>query len=280
MKTIEATIPVLRMLASLRGKHWMIRPDMIERFALSALEIPSIRADSDEEDDDSDYFPMREPMCLNSNGTAIIWIKGALMDECPNIYEKLGLATRYCTIVCETECAIERGCNSILYAVDSPGGTVAGNQETCEFIMNLTVPTAAHCLGMACSAAYKLSASTDIITAAQSADVGNIGVILKWADCTGFWEEMGIKFKALTNQGADLKSTFHIEPDPTQLAFLQQMIDEDGAQFRAWVELCRPGIDPEVFRAGWYSGTKAESLGLIDGISNMNDAIAAIGSRV
>ena len=42
---------------------------------------------------------------------------------------------------------------------------------------------------------------------------------------------------------------------------------EHGAAFRATVEGNRPNIDAEVFRAGWYSGEKAISLGLIDTVS-------------
>jgi ClpP class serine protease len=67
-----------------------------------------------------------------------------------------------------------------------------------------------------------------------------------------------------------------VEPDQTQLAFLQAKIDEMGGQFRQWVQGNRAKIDPEVFRAGWYSGKQAESLGLVNAISNYTDAISKI----
>lgn len=265
---LTPNISQLRMLASIKAQQWMIRPDLVGEFALSALEV----SDRGEEFNYADYYPMRQAMAIDGNGIATVEIKGALLNSAPKIYEKLGLATTYATIIAETEQAIDGGAKGILYRVSSPGGTVAGNIEASSFIANLELPTGVFCSGLACSAAYKLSAGADFILATASAEVGNIGTILSWMDCTEFWRENGIEMKALTNEGADLKSTFHTEPDETQIAFLQESINEAGAQFRAHVEAGRPNIDAEVFRAGWYSGERAESLGLIDGIGTESDA--------
>ena len=246
----------------------MIRPDMVGEFALSALEV----GEREESFNYADYYPMRQAASIDGNGIATVEIKGALLNSSPKIYEKLGLATTYGTIIEETQAALDTGAKAVLFRVSSPGGTVAGNIEAASFIASLKAPTGVFCSGLACSAAYKLSAGADFILATHSAEVGNIGTILSWADCTEFWRENGIEMKALTNEGADLKSTFHLEPDESQLAFLQESINEAGAAFRAHVEASRPNIDAEVFRAGWYSGERAEALGLIDGTGNEQDA--------
>jgi ClpP class serine protease len=76
---------------------------------------------------------------------------------------------------------------------------------------------------------------------------------------------MGVEFHCMTNEGADLKGTFRDSPmTDSQREFLQEQLNEHGAAFRETVEGNRAGIDPEVFRAGWYSGEKAVELGLID----------------
>jgi capsid assembly protease len=255
------------MLASIKGQQWMIRPDLVSEFALSALEAPTMSSDLLAE-----YYPMRKASEVDANGIAIVEAKGALLNSGPRIYEKLGIATYYGTIISEMSAAIDAGAQGILLDVNSPGGTVAGNAEAAAFIAASPIPVEAFVSGMACSAAYKLAAGSSAIIASQSASVGNIGTILSWMDCDEFWASQGITMKALTNQGADLKSTFHLEPDETQIEFLQESINEAGAAFRAHVEAYRPGIDSEVFRAGWYSGERAESLGLIDGIGGMQDA--------
>lgn len=268
MKTISPTTAQLRMLASVKSQTWLIRPEAVQNFAMSALE-----ASEKTEVERSDayleqFYNLRQAAFIDADGIAHIQIVGALLFSCPAIYEKLGLATRYETLIAEIEGAEAAGAKAILFHVDSPGGTVAGVIEAGEAIASVGIPTAAHCHGLACSAAYWLTAGTQAVFASPSATVGNIGAIISWADCSKFWEDMGITFKALTSEGADLKSTFHLEPDEAQLAFLQASIDEAGAQFRDHVTAGRTAagaeLDPEVFRAGWYSGETAWNLGLVD----------------
>lgn len=111
-----------------------------------------------------------------------------------------------------------------------------------------------------------IAASTQRIIATETAMVGNIGTILAWWDYSQMMRQVGIEPKAITNEGATLKSTFHVEPNEEQMAFLQESVNEAGATFRSFVEQQRQGIDPEVFRAGWYSGQRALALGLVDEI--------------
>jgi len=273
MTTITPTIGQLRMLSSLRGQQWMVRPDAIQTFALAALDVPE-KANALNITTE-DFFELRPEPSIGADGVGHVYIQGMLVASCPPIYEKLGLAVRYSTIQDETEDLIEKGATHILYHMDSPGGTVAGNIECANFIRDLSVPTASHCHGLACSACYKLASATGQIIASESAQVGNIGTILSWQDCTEFWAMQGIEFKALTSEGADLKSTFHLEPNETQLAFLQESLDEAGGAFREFVATGRAKagatVDPEIWRAGWYSGEHAQMLGLIDGIGTAQD---------
>lgn len=274
MTSITPTISQLRMLASLRGHQWMVRPDAIQSFALAALDVPeksnALNITTE------DFFELRpEPSITDEIGH--VFIQGMLVSSCPPIYEKLGLAVCYPTIQREISGLIDSGVAAIVFHVDSPGGTVAGNIELAKFIQAMTVPTASHCHGLACSAAYKLVSATGFIVANESAQVGNVGTIMSWADCSEFWASNGIEFKALVSEGAELKSTFHLEPDETQLAFLQESIDEAGGAFREFVSSGRSKagatVDPEVWRAGWYSGEHALSLGLIDTIGPAQDAV-------
>lgn len=268
---ITPTIRQLRMLASVKGQQWLIREDKLQEFALQALELQEPCEGL--EIDISDLYTMRKPVEMTPDGVAVIQIRGALMHEAPGIYEKLGMVTRYSTIIDEISTAEDAGAQGIFFEIDSPGGTVAGCIEAARAIAAITVPTLGYCSGMACSAAYKLAAGMDGLVATPSAQVGNIGTILSWMDCTEFWREMGVEMKAITSEGADLKSTFHLEPDEKQVAFLQDGVNEAGEMFREWVSTHR-NVSPEVFRAGWYSGDHAEMLGLTDGQASRAEALA------
>jgi ClpP class serine protease len=71
-----------------------------------------------------------------------------------------------------------------------------------------------------------------------------------------------------------------LEPDETQLEFLQESINSAGEAFRDHVTEGRTNagamLDPEVFRAGWYSGDKALELGLADAIATRAEARDAV----
>jgi len=274
MNTITPTIGQLRMLASLRGQQWLARPDAIQAYALAALDVPE-KANSINIQFE-DFFELRPSSYLDTNGIGHVHVHSMLMASCPAIYEKLGLVTRYSTIIADTQAMIDGGARAILFHINSPGGTVSGNIEASKFAQSLTIPTASYCHGLACSAAYKFAAGTGAIIASESAQVGNIGTIMAWDDCSEFWAKQGIEFKALVSEGADLKSTFHLEPDETQRAFLQASIDEAGAVFREHVAAGRAAagatLDPEIWRAGWYDGEHAMQLGLIDQIGTAQDA--------
>jgi protease-4 len=217
----------------------------------------------------SDFIVPRHAAGVHEEtGEAFVHIKGALGDAMPPIWEKAG-NTDYRTLRLELA-AIRDKASSLTLVIDSPGGMVAGLAEAAQAIAAVgeVMPVRARVDGMACSAAYYLACAADTIEASPSSDVGNIGTVMAWMDATDFFESMGATFNVLTNEGADLKGMFHTAGrlSESQIAFLQDQVNEMGADFRAVVEGARPDIDPEVFRAGWYSGEKAKSLGLIDSI--------------
>jgi ClpP class serine protease len=214
-----------------------------------------------------DFFQLR-PESKIENGIGMIWIQGLLTNDVPKIYEKAGIVTTYDTIKSEIEGLILAGAQAIQININSGGGSVNGAIELSRWIASIPVATAAFVTSCACSAAYMIAASADRITASETAMVGNIGTIISWTDYTAFDERMGIAEKALTNEGATLKSTFHMEPNEEQLAFLQETINQHGKAFADFV-LSKRGVDMEVFKAGWYSGQKALDLRLVDNLTEI-----------
>lgn len=235
-------------------------------FACEATQIrAAINASVLDDVDIDDFYDLRKnPEIIE--GVGHIHIKSMLTNGAPKIYEKLGIVTSYDTIKTEIEGAMMAGAGAIVLHINSGGGSVNGAFELARWIAALEIPTASVVTSCACSAAYMLASATNRIEATETAIVGNIGAIMAWYDYTGLLREMGIEAKALTNEGATLKSTFHLEPNAEQLAFLQESINQTGEKFKAFVSERRPDLDPEVFRAGWYAGESALALGLIDEI--------------
>ena len=236
-------------------------------FACEASQIRAVVNASVYDDVEIDDFYTLRPAASIDEGIGHIHVQGMLMNGAPKIYEKLGMVTSYDTIKAEIEGALMAGVGAIVLHINSGGGSVNGAIELSRYVASLPVETVAMVTSCACSAAYMLASATNRIVATETAMIGNIGVILSWYDYTEFMRDMGIEAKAITNEGATLKSTFHTEPNAEQLAFLQESVNETGEKFKAFVMAQRPEIDAEVFRAGWYSGERALALGLADEIS-------------
>ncbi len=276
---MNLTVTQIKMIAALAADQWMVNDHSAARLGLAAMELsarnPKESYWTDEEL--SDHYTLRRKAFMDDEGIAHIEVRGAMVADCAPLYERVGLAIRYSTIIAESEAAVQAGAVGILYKINSPGGTVSGNAEAAEAVMNVGVPTVAFCEGLACSAAYKLAAGCSSIVASKSAQVGNIGTIYSWTDWSKFMEKWGVEAKAITNDEATLKSIFYLQPNEEQLAFLQDSANRHGQEFREHVvkgrERADAKLDDEVWRAGWYSGDLAMSLGLVDGIGNYAGAI-------
>ena len=212
-----------------------------------------------------DFYNFR-PSPSIENGLGTISIQGMLTNGVPAIYEKIGIVTSYDSIKHEIEDLLEQGAQAINFVINSGGGSANGAIELSRYIASLSVPTAATVTSCACSAAYMLASATNRIVISETAQIGNIGTIMSWYDYTQYQRNIGVEAKAITNEGATLKSTFHLEPNAEQLAFLQETANQHGETFQAFVSERRPALDEEVFRAGWYLGQRAIDLGLADEI--------------
>jgi protease-4 len=234
-------------------------------YACDASQLKAAMTASLDEIEIDDFYNLR-PKASLENGIGTIHIQGMLTNGVPAIYQIVGIVTSYDSIEDEIEDLLEQGAQAINFVINSGGGSVNGAIELSRYIASLSVPTAATVTSCACSAAYMLASATNRIVISETAQIGNIGTIMTWYDYTQYERNIGVEAKAITNEGATLKSTFHLEPNAEQLAFLQESANQFGEAFQSFVSERRPDLDDEVFRAGWYSGQKAIDLGLADEI--------------
>jgi len=240
----------------------LLAPQQI--FACDALHYRKAITASIDDIEIDDFYQLRQAAQI-VDGVGIISVQGLLTNDVPAIYEKVGIVTTYNTIRAEIEGAIMAGAGAIELRINSGGGSVNGAIELSRYIASLSVPTVAFVTSCACSAAYMLASATDYIAATETAQIGNIGTIMTWTDYSENHRMNGLQEKAITNEGATLKSTFYLEPNAEQLAFLQESANQFGETFKSFVSEQR-NVDDEVFRAGWYSGDRALQLGLVDEI--------------
>jgi len=182
----------------------------------------------------------REPLPFtNRGGVAVIPIKGVILKDVPWLYDLFGInatstrrvAASVCAALADTDVA------SILLAVDSPGGTVAGVQELADIIFEArdAKPLNAHIEDLGASAAYWLASQASHIAANETAAVGGIGVYTVYYDRSEQAAALGIKVHVIASgeyKGAGVPGS---SLTGKQLAAIQDRVDGIAAIFQAAV---------------------------------------------
>jgi signal peptide peptidase SppA len=215
----------------------------------------------------------KEFSALDENGIANIDIYGVTGKRLSSIEKACG-ACDYNDLEAEIGLALEAGAKAILFTIDSGGGAAIGCSEIANLIAGLSIPTAAFVDNVCASAAYYMASGADYIICTNSALIGSIGVIAPWVDASMMYSLVGLKFEAITNEGADLKATGHGPSlTPEQREYLQGQVNDLAREFKEFVAANRPAsLSQEVWRAGAYHGSRAVALGLADRIGTIQDA--------
>jgi ClpP class serine protease len=144
--------------------------------------------------------------------TAYIAVSGPLSIEGPDFWDLIfGYGgTSYKAI----QGAIDRardddGVKSVVFDVDSPGGTVAGVDETWQKHKALSAekPTEVRAGSRLASAAYWISTpATTVLAASPTSEIGSIGVLVATYDWSKWEESIGIKEIVITSSKAPDKA--------------------------------------------------------------------------
>lgn len=225
-----------------------------------------IRADWQDDNDDTDVWGDPIPSMKMMGSVAVIPIKGIIATGYPSIYQKFG----YCDldkVACDLQKAMDdASCQAIALRVDSPGGTLRALPEFASMVAaaNQKKLVAARIDGMGCSAAYYASAGAGCISCAPSASVVNIGVYQVNWDMTKAFEAFGYRvevFKSGAYKAAGYPGTSLTDAQKTEI---QDTVDSLGADFRAHVAANRPNADEANMQGQCFLGSKAVQLGFAD----------------
>ena len=128
-----------------------------------------------------------------------------------------------------------------------------------------------------CSAAYWLASQCGTVTCTHSANVGSIGVILSWIDCSEAMAKEG--YKLVCYQGGRLKSAgidgreMTAEEDAMFKGRVSKLYDE----FREVVTAARPQITDESMQGQAFFGSEAIAAGLVDYVAaDLDEVIEAL----
>lgn len=164
--------------------------------------------------------------------------------------------------------------DSIIMAIDSPGGTVDGTAALGKIIKETQKPIVAYIDGQAASAAYWLASQADYIIGENRAEVGSIGVMLSFADMRPKWEKEGVKFHDLfAEQSKDKNRDFLNILGGKYDIYIKEKLNPLADDFINVVKSSRQNVlDTQLTGKMFFSQDVVGSL--VDEIGNLDHAIA------
>lgn len=161
--------------------------------------------------------------------------------------------------------------------VDSGGGTVAASQEIADLIAEHPNPVVISMADQAASGGYYISVGADRIVAQPGTLTGSIGVIIPRFDPSGLLDELGVELDVIhTGEHKDMAVPGQLDDEERQL--LQDLSDDLYDQFVADVAEGRDLPESEVTELATgqvYTGEDALSLGLVDELGGVEEAVGA-----
>ncbi len=234
-----------------------------------------------DEDEDEAMASLLEVHALAR--VAVVYIHGALFKGAPDWYARFGIINHDLVMRICDELASEAGnIETVIFSINSPGGTVNGTLELAHRIESLReagITTLAYTDRLCGSAGYQLACACEAIFAAPTARVGSIGTIVSFPTDKGFWEQMGFKWETFTSSPLKAIGYPGRGLNSEEREWMQQQINQSGQAFFEYVRSHRAGIAEAAFNGQAFQAQFGPE-GLVDSTDHhcFKDFMAAIAS--
>lgn len=213
------------------------------------------------------------------DGVAIIPVEGPMFRRA-NLFTQFSGATSYDVLARDLAQALaDPMVDAVLLNIDSPGGEVTGTSEFAQMIAAADKPVWAYVGGTGASAAYWIASAADRIIAADTAEIGSIGVM---AGMTMREPRAGEKSYTFVSSQSPRKNA-----DPGTEAGasdIQARVDSLASVFISAVAKNR-GISESVVLESFGAGAvfvaaEAEKRGMIDSIGTFEKTLQSLRQEI
>lgn len=218
-----------------------------------------------------------------AGSVAIIPVYGVIAPRM-NIFSAYSGGTTFQTLTSQLrEAMANADVKTIVFDIDSPGGSVAGGPEFAAEVMRARAkkPIIGQIQYTGASAAYQLAAACTEVVAAPSACSGSIGVYWMHDNLSEAFAQLGIKRTFISAGEGKVDGNETEALSERAAARRQATVDSMYSQFVATVVQGRgKGMTPERVRSEWkafvYESADALTLGLIDAIATLDETITRV----
>lgn len=169
----------------------------------------------------------------------------------------------------------------VVIRIHSPGGGVTATdimaRDLAAFKQQTGLPIVACLMDVSAGGAYYLALGADRIIAHPTTITGGVGVILNLYNLQDSLMQFNIR-PVTIKAGENIDAGTPVQPLPVKVEErLQKIADEFHARFIARVHQSRPltvGLDKRTFDGRIFTAMEAKSLGLVDQIGYLDDAVS------
>jgi len=220
------------------------------------------------------------------DGVAIIPVNGVLAKRANLMTQVSGMSSTELIGRDFKQALNDPAVQAIVLSIDSPGGTVDGTQALASIVSSArgVKPVATWADGCMCSAAYWIGAQADsAYIAADTVQVGSIGVVASHTDISGAQAAKGVKTTEITAGKYKRVSSQYGPLTEDGRATIQSQVDYLYSVFVAEVAKARGVSEEKVIQdmadGRVFIGKQAVAAGLVDGVSTLDDVIASLKQR-
>jgi signal peptide peptidase SppA len=277
---IEAAIAHMKM-TKCEAHHfgpWAVDAQWLKN-EVDAIARGLVRAAGETDDASEDGDPRTRYQVVN--GVAVVSLSGGMMKA----RSKFGGTSTVDVRTQIRKAVVDDGVYSILLLIDSPGGTVAGTSALAEDVANANrrKPVYAYVEDCCASAAYWVASQATRIYAGSASLIGSLGAKMLIVDSSKAAEADGLKVHDISTgefKGAGADGTPITD---RQIAYFQDIVNSANEHFKSAVmsgrNMARATADA-LFDGKVHDAAQAKQLGLIDEVSTVDQAMAAISSEV
>ena len=186
----------------------------------------------------------------------------------------------------ERAIALAKARKHLILAIESPGGSPVQSDLVASFIRERADECGVRVLAVigdvGASGGYWIACAADEIFANRMSIVGSIGVIGGGFGFAEFIARHGIE-RRLYTAGEHKARLDPFRPEVADdILFTKELLQDMHAEFKDWVRTrrgSRLGSEAAVFDGSYMLGTKAKTLGLIDGFGSVDSLVRDMGGK-